>query len=98
MRRDDIAWAAPDRMAGAGGDGVISAGESLINAAALTGYHAILTKSFGPQIRGGESSFRLRVAAKEVFAVSGTLDVAIASTGTIFCVSARSCPSASARR
>jgi 2-oxoglutarate/2-oxoacid ferredoxin oxidoreductase subunit alpha len=65
-------------MAGAGGDGVISAGESLINAAALTGYHAILTKSFGPQIRGGESSFRLRVAAKEVFAVSGTLDVAIA--------------------
>jgi len=65
-------------MAGAGGDGVMSAGESLINAAALTGYHAILTKSFGPQIRGGESSFRLRVAAKDVFAVSGTLDVAIA--------------------
>jgi 2-oxoglutarate ferredoxin oxidoreductase subunit alpha len=65
-------------MAGAGGDGVISAGESLISAAALEGYHAILTKSFGPQIRGGESSFRLRVAAKDVFAVSGTLDVAIA--------------------
>jgi 2-oxoglutarate/2-oxoacid ferredoxin oxidoreductase subunit alpha len=64
-------------MAGAGGDGVISAGESLITAAALAGYHAILTKSFGPQIRGGESSFRLRVAAKEVFAVSGTLDVAV---------------------
>jgi 2-oxoglutarate/2-oxoacid ferredoxin oxidoreductase subunit alpha len=65
-------------MAGAGGDGVISAGESLIGAAALAGYHAILTKSFGPQIRGGESSFRLRVAAKEVFSVSGALDVAIA--------------------
>ena len=65
-------------MAGAGGDGVISAGESLITAAALAGYHAILTKSFGPQIRGGESSFRLRVAAEDVFAVTGTLDIAIA--------------------
>jgi 2-oxoglutarate ferredoxin oxidoreductase subunit alpha len=65
-------------MAGAGGDGVVSAGESLIAAAALEGYHAILTKSFGPQIRGGESSIRLRVAVGEVLAVSGTLDVAIA--------------------
>lgn len=65
-------------MAGAGGDGVIAAGESLITAAALEGYHAILTKSFGPQIRGGESSVRLRVAVGDVFTVSGTLDVAVA--------------------
>jgi 2-oxoglutarate ferredoxin oxidoreductase subunit alpha len=65
-------------MAGAGGDGIISAGESLITAAALEGYHALLTKSFGPQIRGGESSFRLRVAVEDVFTVGGTLDVAVA--------------------
>jgi 2-oxoglutarate ferredoxin oxidoreductase subunit alpha len=65
-------------MAGAGGDGVVSAGESLITAAALEGYHAVLTKSFGPQIRGGESSFRLRVSPGEVFTVNGTLDVAVA--------------------
>jgi 2-oxoglutarate ferredoxin oxidoreductase subunit alpha len=65
-------------MAGAGGDGVIAAGESLITAAALEGYHAILTKSFGPQIRGGESSFRLRLAIGDVFTVSGSLDVAVA--------------------
>jgi 2-oxoglutarate ferredoxin oxidoreductase subunit alpha len=65
-------------MAGAGGDGVIAAGDSLITAAALEGYHAILTKSFGPQIRGGESSVRLRVAVGDVFTVSGTLDVAVA--------------------
>ena len=45
-------------MAGSGGDGVVSAGESLITALALAGYHAMMTKSFGPQIRGGESSFR----------------------------------------
>jgi 2-oxoglutarate ferredoxin oxidoreductase subunit alpha len=65
-------------MAGAGGDGVISAGESLITAAALQGYYGLLTKSFGPQIRGGESSFRLRVATSQIFTVSGALGVAVA--------------------
>lgn len=65
-------------MAGAGGDGVVSAGESLIAAAALEGYHAILTKSFGPQIRGGESSFRLRLSTTPLHTPGGVLDVAVA--------------------
>jgi 2-oxoglutarate/2-oxoacid ferredoxin oxidoreductase subunit alpha len=52
-------------MAGSGGDGIVSAGESLLTAAALLGYHGVMTKSFGPQIRGGESSFRLRLATKK---------------------------------
>src|SRR6187397_1468891 len=65
-------------MAGAGGDGVVSAGESLIAAAAVIGYHAMLTKSFGPQIRGGESSCRLRLSTRPVFNPGGTLDVAVA--------------------
>jgi 2-oxoglutarate/2-oxoacid ferredoxin oxidoreductase subunit alpha len=65
-------------MAGAGGDGIVSAGESLITAAAARGYHAMLTKSFGPQIRGGESSFRLRVSTGPVHTSGGILDVAIA--------------------
>ena len=66
-------------MAGAGGDGIVSAGESLITAAALEGYHAILTKSFGPQIRGGESSFRLRVSTGDVLTVNGELDIMVMS-------------------
>ncbi len=65
-------------MAGSGGDGIISAGEFLIAAAAAEGYHAIMTKSFGPQIRGGESSCRLRVSTGEVLNPGGTLDVAVA--------------------
>ena len=65
-------------MAGSGGDGVVSAGESLITAAALEGYHAILTKSFGSQIRGGESSCRLRISTHDVFNPGGTLDAAVA--------------------
>ncbi len=43
-------------MAGSGGDGIVSAGDALINASAKEGYYATLTKSFGSQIRGGESS------------------------------------------
>ena len=65
-------------IAGAGGDGVISAGESLITAAALEGFHGIMTKSFGSQIRGGEASCRLRLATHRVLNPNGPLDVAVA--------------------
>ena len=64
-------------MAGSGGDGIVSAGESLIGAAAREGYFAILTKSFGSQIRGGESSCRLRVSTRPVLNPGGALDVAV---------------------
>jgi 2-oxoglutarate ferredoxin oxidoreductase subunit alpha len=65
-------------MAGSGGDGIVSAGDAMITAAALDGYHAILTKSFGPQIRGGESSCRVRLSTQPVRSSGGTLDVAVA--------------------
>ena len=64
-------------IAGSGGDGVVSAGESLITAAALEGYHGIMTKSFGSQIRGGEASCRLRLATCPVHNPHGPLDVAV---------------------
>ncbi|MGA2555238.1 MAG: 2-oxoacid:acceptor oxidoreductase family protein, partial [Verrucomicrobiota bacterium] len=65
-------------IAGSGGDGVISAGESLITAAALEGYYGMMTKSFGSQIRGGEASCRLRLATRPVLNPNGPLDVAVA--------------------
>ncbi|HSK08315.1 MAG TPA: 2-oxoacid:acceptor oxidoreductase subunit alpha, partial [Vicinamibacterales bacterium] len=65
-------------MAGSGGDGIVSAGDSLMTALAIAGYHAMLTKSFGPQIRGGESSFRMRVSTRPVLGPGGALDVAVA--------------------
>jgi 2-oxoglutarate ferredoxin oxidoreductase subunit alpha len=64
-------------MAGSGGDGIVSAGESLMSASAKEGYYAILTKSFGSQIRGGESSCRLRVATTPVLNPGGSLTVAV---------------------
>jgi 2-oxoglutarate/2-oxoacid ferredoxin oxidoreductase subunit alpha len=71
-------------MAGAGGDGVIAAGDALIAAAARDGYHAIMTKSFGPQIRGGESSFRLRIGTSRVHTAGGPLDIAVVLNWTDF--------------
>jgi 2-oxoglutarate ferredoxin oxidoreductase subunit alpha len=65
-------------MAGSGGDGIVSAGDAMITAAALEGYHAVLTKSFGPQIRGGESSCRVRLSTHPVRSSGGTLDIAVA--------------------
>ncbi len=65
-------------MAGSGGDGIVSAGEFLISSAAREGYHAIMTKSFGSQIRGGESSCRVRVSTHPIGTSNGLLDVAIA--------------------
>jgi 2-oxoglutarate/2-oxoacid ferredoxin oxidoreductase subunit alpha len=65
-------------MAGSGGDGIVAAGDSLMTALAIQGYYAMVTKSFGPQIRGGESSFRLRVATVPVLNRGGTLDFAVA--------------------
>jgi 2-oxoglutarate ferredoxin oxidoreductase subunit alpha len=65
-------------MAGSGGDGIVSAGESLIAAAAYEGYYALMTKSFGSQVRGGESSCRVRLSTEHVLNPGGTLDVAVA--------------------
>ncbi len=65
-------------MAGSGGDGIVSAGDAMITAAALEGYHAVLAKSFGPQIRGGESSCRVRLSTRPVLSSGGTLDIAVA--------------------
>src|SRR5208282_1420047 len=65
-------------IAGAGGDGVISVGESLITAAALEGFYGIMTKSFGSQIRGGEASCRVRLGTAPIFSANGPLDVAVA--------------------
>lgn len=65
-------------MAGSGGDGIVSAGDSLLQAASAEGYHGVMTKSFGSQIRGGESSCRVRISTEPVLNPGGNLDVAVA--------------------
>ena len=65
-------------IVGAGGDGVISSGELLVSAASADGLYATILKSFGPQIRGGESSCRVRISQEEVLSYGDALDVLVA--------------------
>ena len=65
-------------MVGSGGDGVISAGEFLVTAAALEGLYAYLLKAYGPQIRGGESSCRVRIGGHHLYTHGTGIDVLVA--------------------
>lgn len=62
-------------IAGAGGDGVITAGDFITKSAARKGLFAFMLKSYGPQIRGGESSARIRVSSKPIYSQGDYVDV-----------------------
>jgi len=64
-------------LVGSGGDGVIASGEILASAAAREGLFCILTKSYGPTIRGGESSCRVRMGHNRVHSQGDKLDVLV---------------------
>jgi 2-oxoglutarate ferredoxin oxidoreductase subunit alpha len=49
-------------LAGSGGAGVMTAGNILLEAAAAAGYYALMTRTSGPQIRGGEAAAMLRIS------------------------------------
>jgi 2-oxoglutarate ferredoxin oxidoreductase subunit alpha len=53
-------------LAGSGGAGVMTAGNMLLDAAAHAGYYALMTRSSGPQIRGGEAAALVRIATHPV--------------------------------
>ncbi len=50
-------------LAGSGGAGVMTAGNMLLEAAAAAGYYGLMTRTSGPQSRGGEAAAMLRVAS-----------------------------------
>lgn len=64
-------------IAGSGGDGVITIGEFLTASVAREGLHVMNIKSYGPQIRGGESSTRLHISNQEVLSQGDHIDVMV---------------------
>ena len=48
-------------LTGSGGTGVVALGEMVLQVAARLGLYGILRKTFGPQIRGGESAAIVRL-------------------------------------
>lgn len=65
-------------ITGAGGAGVISCGELLLQAWAQQGGRGLLRKAYGPQIRGGESAALLKLTEAENYTASAQYDVLLA--------------------
>ncbi|MBM3567848.1 MAG: 2-oxoacid:acceptor oxidoreductase subunit alpha [Alphaproteobacteria bacterium] len=74
MARHSISLA----LTGSGGAGVMTAGNMLLDAAAASGCHGLMTRSAGPQIRGGEAAALLRLADFPIDSHDDRLDLAIA--------------------
>jgi len=53
-------------ITGSGGSGVVTMGHLFLKVIAGAGYYGLLTRSSGPQIRGGESAVMLRLGASPV--------------------------------
>jgi 2-oxoglutarate ferredoxin oxidoreductase subunit alpha len=62
---------------GSGGAGALTAGNLLLEAACAAGWQGLLTRSVGPQIRGGEAAALLRLATGPVECMAERLDVLI---------------------
>lgn len=65
-------------ITGAGGAGVISCGELLLQAWAGASGRGMLRKAFGPQIRGGESAALLKLTEHETYTAASHYDVLLA--------------------
>lgn len=62
-------------LAGSGGAGVMTAGNMLLEAAAHAGYYAMMTRSSGPQIRGGEAAALIRIATQPVDCMADRFEI-----------------------
>jgi 2-oxoglutarate ferredoxin oxidoreductase subunit alpha len=65
-------------ITGAGGAGVISCGELLLQAWASLGGRGLMRKAYGPQIRGGEAAALLKLTENERYTASSYYDVVVA--------------------
>lgn len=65
-------------LIGSGGAGVLTAGQTLLDAAAEAGYFGLMTRSIGPQIRGGEAAAMLRLGVSPVGGQDDRIDLLVA--------------------
>ncbi|RIK77356.1 hypothetical protein DCC62_09635 [candidate division KSB1 bacterium] len=73
MYEEDLTLA----IVGSGGEGVVSAGEILVHATSQDGLYSMMIKSYGPQIRGGESLAQIRLRKSPVLSQGDHLDALV---------------------
>lgn len=64
-------------MVGSGGAGVMTTGAMLLEAACAAGWNGLLTRSVGPQIRGGEAAALVRLAVEPVECLADHFDLLV---------------------
>lgn len=74
MKRDQVTVA----LVGSGGAGVMTAGQMLLDAAAKVGWYGLMSRSSGPQIRGGEAAAFVRLSPRPVPAPGDAFDLVVA--------------------
>jgi len=65
------------RIAGEGGEGVISCGELFAQAAARTAYHVFTYITYPAEIRGGFSMIQIRIRSGRIYSIGSTVDYLI---------------------
>lgn len=64
-------------ITGSGGSGAVTAGLILLDGAARAGLYGLMMRSYGPQIRGGESASLLRFSARPIACMSDQFDLLV---------------------
>ncbi|MEJ2452921.1 MAG: 2-oxoacid:acceptor oxidoreductase subunit alpha [Candidatus Thiodiazotropha sp.] len=64
-------------VTGSGGSGAVTTGRILLEAAAECGFQGLMTRSAGPQIRGGESAAMIRFSADPVECMGDEYDLLV---------------------
>jgi 2-oxoglutarate ferredoxin oxidoreductase subunit alpha len=64
-------------ITGSGGSGAVTAGRIVLEAAARCGYQGLMTRSAGPQIRGGESAAMVRFGPNPVECMGNHYDLLV---------------------
>jgi len=62
---------------GSGGSGVMQLGDLLLETAAACGLYGLLTRTYGPEVRGGESAGFLRLGSRAFEVLPDKLDLAV---------------------
>ncbi|MCL4767192.1 MAG: 2-oxoacid:acceptor oxidoreductase subunit alpha [Hyphomicrobiaceae bacterium] len=65
-------------IVGSGGAGALTAGSILLEAAGKAGWYGLMTRSVGPQIRGGEAAAFVRLSTHPVECIADRCDAVIA--------------------
>ncbi|MDP1651976.1 MAG: 2-oxoacid:acceptor oxidoreductase subunit alpha [Rhodocyclaceae bacterium] len=69
------------RIAGEGGEGVVSTGDMITQACARAGLDVYTFKTFPAEIKGGYAMYQVRAGAERLFCQGGTFDVLCAFNG-----------------